>query len=133
MLKSFLDRRLDPFRPASGPPPNTLVAFTRWALAGAWPVLGIFVILSILAGGMDTLNAFLLGYIIDTAVEAGPEAFFTQHMPVVFAFVAFFLRAFKGSAPAKKQVLEQKTDLDTTVQNLLATAKQTENIQIVML
>jgi ATP-binding cassette subfamily B protein len=91
MLKSFLDRRLDPFRPASGPPPGTLVAFTRWALAGAWPVLGIFVVLSILAGGMDTLNAFLLGYIIDTAVEAGPSAFFTQHMPVVIAFVAFFL------------------------------------------
>ena len=52
---------------------------------------------------------------------------------LIIAFVAFFLRAFKGSAPAKKQVLEQKTDLDTTVQNLLATAKQQENIQIVML
>ncbi|MDE4134374.1 ABC transporter ATP-binding protein [Phaeobacter sp. QD34_3] len=91
MLKSFLDRRLDPFRPASGPPPSTLMGFTRWALAGAWPVLGVFVILSVLAGGMDTLNAFLLGYIIDTAVEAGPAAFFTQHMPVVIAFVAFFL------------------------------------------
>ncbi|MEC9310957.1 MAG: ABC transporter ATP-binding protein [Pseudomonadota bacterium] len=91
MLKSFLDRRLNPFRPAAGPPPETLVAFARWALAGAWPVLGLFTILSVMAGGMDTLNAFLLGFIIDTAVDAGPQAFFAEHMLVVVAFAAFFL------------------------------------------
>ena len=30
---------IDPFRPAKGAPPQTLGAFMRWCLSGAWPAL----------------------------------------------------------------------------------------------
>ncbi len=33
--------RIDPFAPASGPPPRSLLAFFRWCLQGAGGVLGL--------------------------------------------------------------------------------------------
>ena len=67
---------IDAFRPAEGPPPNTLGAFMRWCLSGAWPMLAVAVVFSALAGGMEAGTAYILGLVIDTAISSGPEQFF---------------------------------------------------------
>ncbi|MHC0052062.1 ABC transporter ATP-binding protein [Actibacterium sp. D379-3] len=82
---------IDAFRPADGPPPCTLLAFFRWALSGAWPVLLGAAVLSALAGVMEVVTAFLLGTIIDTALAAGPAAFFSDHWALILGAVAFFV------------------------------------------
>lgn len=35
-LHARFGRMVDAFRPAEGPPPQTLMAFFRWCLSGAW-------------------------------------------------------------------------------------------------
>lgn len=84
---------INAFRPAEGPPPQTLMAFVRWALRGAFPVLGLATILAIATGFTEVATAFLLGTVIDTALETGPQDFFAQKWPLVIGFVCFFLFA----------------------------------------
>ncbi|MDF9304146.1 ABC transporter ATP-binding protein [Tritonibacter mobilis] len=86
-----LGNLIDAFQPADGPPPQTLGAFLRWCLSGAWPMLAIAAICSALAGGMEAGTAFILGKVIDTAIASGPEGFFGANIGVIFAALAFFL------------------------------------------
>ncbi|MCV6596147.1 MAG: ABC transporter ATP-binding protein/permease [Mangrovicoccus sp.] len=86
-----LERLIDPFRPADGPPPRKLLAFMRWCLSGALPMLGFAAVISSLAGVIEVMTALVLGAVIDSAVEAGPEAFFGQHGLLIAGFLAFFL------------------------------------------
>jgi len=37
-LTNWFASRINPERPANGPPPGQLAAFMRWAIAGCWPV-----------------------------------------------------------------------------------------------
>ncbi|MCJ8332662.1 MAG: ABC transporter ATP-binding protein/permease [Epibacterium sp.] len=83
---------IDAFRPAEGPPPNTLGAFMRWCLSGAWPILVFAALLSALAGAMEAGTAYILGRVIDTAIASGPEAFFSAaNVALIFGALAFFL------------------------------------------
>ncbi|GGH28960.1 ATP-binding cassette, subfamily B [Cribrihabitans marinus] len=83
---------IDPFRPAGSPPPQTLAAFIRWALSGAWPVLGLAALFSGLAGVMEAGTAWILGVVIDTAVSSGPENVFDgENIARILAAVAFFM------------------------------------------
>jgi ATP-binding cassette subfamily B protein len=85
---------INPFTPADGPPPQTLGAFMRWCLAGAWPVLWLAAFLSALAGAMEAGTAFILGRVIDAAAMSGPDAFFDgQNLGLILASMAFFLIA----------------------------------------
>lgn len=85
---------INPFTPAEGPPPQTLGAFMRWCLAGAWPVLWLAAFLSALAGAMEAGTAFILGRVIDAAAMSGPDAFFDgQNLGLILASMAFFLIA----------------------------------------
>ncbi|WPZ21834.1 ABC transporter ATP-binding protein [Sulfitobacter faviae] len=85
---------INPFRPAEGPPPQTLWAFIRWCLAGAWPVLWLAAFLSAAAGAMEAGTAWILGKVIDATVSAGPERFFEgSSLVLVLAAIAFFLVA----------------------------------------
>jgi len=86
-----LGNLIDAFQPADGPPPQTLGAFLRWCLSGAWPMLAIAAICSALAGGMEAGTAFILGKVIDTAIASGPEGFFGANIGVILAALAFFL------------------------------------------
>ena len=52
-MKIF-ERLIDPFQPAKGPPPQTLWAFAKWALAGAGPALWLYVGLSVATGAKRT-------------------------------------------------------------------------------
>ena len=86
-----LENLIDAFRPADGPPPQKLWPFLRWALSGSWPWLIVAALLSVLVGVMDVITAFILGEVIDLAVEAGTEGFFATQGPYLALFVAFFL------------------------------------------
>ncbi|TDK44416.1 ABC transporter ATP-binding protein [Antarcticimicrobium luteum] len=83
---------IDPFRPAEGPPPQTLLAFLFWCLKGAWPVLIFATAVSCAAGGLEAGTAYILGLVVDTAVGGGPENLFDPaNMVKLGAAVGFFL------------------------------------------
>lgn len=82
---------IDAFAPAEGPPPQTLYLFFQWALAGAFPVLAIAAAVSAFAGTLEVLTAIILGQVIDTALAAGPDGFFSGHVLFLTCVLAFFL------------------------------------------
>ena len=85
---------IDAFRPADGPPPQTLGAFMRWCLKGSWPALILAACLSALAGAMEAGTALILGMVIDATASSGPEAFFDgRNIGMLVAAVAFFMLA----------------------------------------
>ncbi|GHD98334.1 multidrug ABC transporter ATPase [Defluviimonas sp. 20V17] len=90
-----LGRLIDAFRPAEGPPPNTLLAFLRWCLSGAWPVLIWATFASGAAGLMQVFAAILLGRIVDSSTQAllaaGPWAVLAANWPLYLGFAAFYL------------------------------------------
>ncbi len=95
---------IDPFKNTETPPPQTLGAFIRWCLSGAWPMIFVAAFFSASAGAMEAGTAWMLGLVIDLATESGPEgiltgsnlwtilgvaAFFMLLRPVFFGFSAF--------------------------------------------
>ncbi|WP_295311375.1 ABC transporter ATP-binding protein [Roseobacter sp.] len=89
-----INDRIDAFRPAEGPPPESLGAFMRWCLSGAWPALWLAAFFSAAAGVMEAGTALILGMVIDATAASGPEAFFSgSNMAVLAGAVAFFLIA----------------------------------------
>ncbi|MEX0364729.1 MAG: ABC transporter ATP-binding protein [Ruegeria sp.] len=83
---------IDPFRAQDTPPPQTLGAFIRWCLSGAWPMLFVAAAFSGLAGAMEAGTAWILGQVIDMATASGPEAVFsTQNLAMIAGAVAFFV------------------------------------------
>lgn len=84
--------RIDPFRDAEGPPPQTLAAFFRWALSGSWPALWLATFLSATAGALEAGTALILGMVIDGAVASGPDGFFsTTNIVMISVAIGFFL------------------------------------------
>ncbi|WP_299652215.1 ABC transporter ATP-binding protein [uncultured Jannaschia sp.] len=86
----YLSQLIAPFARADGPPPDTLGAFMRWTLSGAWPVLGVAFAASAASGITEVITAFLLGAVIDSVV-GGSEGYFTQNALLLGTFVAFYL------------------------------------------
>ncbi len=85
---------INPFAAAKGPPPQTLGAFMRWCLSGAWPVLWLAAFLSAMAGAMEAGTAWILGRVIDATISAGPDAFFDgRNLGLILGAMAFFLIA----------------------------------------
>ncbi len=83
---------IEAFRPADGPPPNTLWAFVRWCLASAWPVLILAALLSAGAGAMEAGTAYILGIVVDTVVGSGAENFYTASNFILIALaIGFFV------------------------------------------
>ncbi len=82
---------IDAFRPADGPPPQVLGAFIRWCLKGSWPMMWLAGALSAIAGATEVISAVILGWLIDAAVDSGPQAFFSEHIWLVVGFAAFYL------------------------------------------
>ncbi|MFC2969961.1 ABC transporter ATP-binding protein [Acidimangrovimonas pyrenivorans] len=82
---------IDAFRPAEGPPPRTLLAFFRWCLRGAWPVLIWAAFISACAGSMEVVSAMLLGRVIDSALASGADRVFADNWMLFAGFAAFYL------------------------------------------
>ncbi|MEP2642612.1 ABC transporter ATP-binding protein [Roseobacter sp.] len=85
---------INAFRPAEGPPPQTLGAFFRWCLSGAWPALVLAAVLSAAAGAMEAVTALILGHVIDATSSAGPDGVFDgANAALILGSIAFFLIA----------------------------------------
>ncbi len=82
---------IDAFRPAEGPPPQSLWRFFLWCLSGAWIPLLISTVLSALAGAMEVVTAWFLGRVIDTAQASDPATIFTAHWPLFAGFAVFLV------------------------------------------
>ena len=82
---------IDAFRPADGPPPQTLGAFMKWCLTGSWPMLWVAGALSSLAGVTEVVSALILGWVIDAAISSGPTTFFVDHWGLIAVFVVFYM------------------------------------------
>ncbi|MDP4031362.1 MAG: ABC transporter ATP-binding protein [Pseudorhodobacter sp.] len=100
---------IEAFRLADGPPPQVLGAFIRWCLKGAWLMLWIAAAVSAVAGTMEVISALILGWVIDAALNTGPQGFFTNHMWLLLSFVGFYLilrpLAFAASAASNAIII----------------------------
>lgn len=90
-ILDFFSNLIDGFKPTDEPPPKELWPFFRWALSGSWPVLSVAAAVSALAGTLEVITAFLLGAVIDAAVETGPAAYFAENTLLIVTFVVFFV------------------------------------------
>ena len=81
---------IDAFRPATGQPPQQLWAFMRWCLSGSWPMLSLAGVFSSIAGATEVVSAIILGWVIDAALNSGPERFFSDHLVLISMFVLFY-------------------------------------------
>lgn len=90
-LLHWMSGLIDGFAHADGPPPRALLPFLRWCLAGAWPVIAVATLFSAVAGAMEVVSAWLLGLVIDAAVQGGPASFFGDHIVLIGVYVAFYL------------------------------------------
>ncbi|MEL7091628.1 MAG: ABC transporter ATP-binding protein [Pseudomonadota bacterium] len=89
-----IENWIEAFRPAEGPPPQTLWPFLKWCLGGAWPMLWLAALASALAGALEAGTALILGRLIDATVELGPEGFFSvSNVGLIAAALGFFLIA----------------------------------------
>ncbi|SPJ27045.1 ABC transporter ATP-binding protein [Falsiruegeria mediterranea] len=83
---------IKPFRDTDTPPPQTLGAFVRWALSGAWPMLFLAASFSAIGGALEVATAWFLGEVIDQATASGPEGFFdVRNLGLILGAVVFFM------------------------------------------
>ena len=81
-----------PFKDIDTPPPQTLGAFIRWCLSGAWPMLFAAALFSATAGAMEVGTAWVLGRIIDVVTASGPGTLLTGgNIGIILGAVAFFV------------------------------------------
>ena len=86
-----IERWIDPFQKADGPPPSTLMAFLLWGFKGGYAPTAVSGVISILAGVVDVSTALILGLVIDAALGGSPDAFFAENQTLILAVCAFFL------------------------------------------
>ncbi|MBV0891855.1 ABC transporter ATP-binding protein/permease [Paracoccus sp. Z118] len=90
-MHNWFARMIDAFRPAEGPPPDTLLAFFRWCLRGAWPGLSVAAVTSALSGAAEVASAWLLGAVVDIAAGTASGNALVDHWPLIALFAAFFV------------------------------------------
>ncbi|KQI73597.1 multidrug ABC transporter ATP-binding protein [Loktanella sp. 5RATIMAR09] len=85
------ERWIDPFEPAEGPPPQTLMAFLRWCLKGSTKITLWAGLVSALAGTLEVATALMLGWVIDAALNSSGEGYFTENVVLLLGVTAFFV------------------------------------------
>ena len=90
-ISRWFASQIDPERPASGPPPRTLVRFIAWMLEGAWKTIGMASVASALAGVFEVLTAIFLGMVIDAALGSTRGGFFSENLGMLLGVSLFLL------------------------------------------
>ena len=85
------ERWIDPFEPADGPPPQTLLAFLGWCLKGSTKVTLLAGLVSALAGTLEVATALMLGWVIDAALTSQGETYFSDNVILLLGVTVFFL------------------------------------------
>ena len=92
-LRSIADRiaaGVAPFAPSDGPPPRELLAFFRWCLRGAWPMVILAFAASAAAGTTEIVTAFFLGAVIDSAADPS-GGYLARNAALLAGFLGFYL------------------------------------------
>ncbi len=86
----WLGTLIPPFAPAEGPPPQTLWAFIKWCLTGAWPVILVAAAFSGMAGLMEVVSAWFLGVMIDSTTGESAN-YLSEHALLIAAYIGFYI------------------------------------------
>ncbi|MEM1233451.1 MAG: ABC transporter ATP-binding protein [Pseudomonadota bacterium] len=89
-LVDKLSGMISAFEAADGPPPQTLMAFLRWCLKGAWPMFFLAFFVSAVAGTSEVVAAIILGAIVDSTT-GNPATWFDTNTLLLVGFFGFFL------------------------------------------
>ncbi|MDG1212342.1 MAG: ABC transporter ATP-binding protein [Paracoccaceae bacterium] len=91
-MRAFFSGFIKPYAAADGPPPQSLWAFIRWSLTGAWPAILFGAFMGALVGVLESLGALFIGWVIDEAVIApDPAAYFQANWWLVIMTALFFI------------------------------------------
>ncbi len=82
---------IDAFARAEGPPPDSFWPFMRWVLAGAFPAVGLALVIAIAVGATEVASASVVGWLIDLAQSRGPEGLIADSWPWLVGALLFFL------------------------------------------
>jgi ATP-binding cassette subfamily B protein len=85
------ERWIDPFEPADGAPPQTLMAFLGWCLKGSGKVTILAGIVSAFAGTLEVATALMLGWVIDATLASTGDTYFSDNMILLLGVTVFFL------------------------------------------
>ncbi len=85
------ERWINPFEPAEGPPPQTLLAFLGWCLRGSTKITLLAGLVSALAGTLEVATALMLGWVIDAALTSNAETYFADNVLLLLGVMAFFV------------------------------------------
>lgn len=80
---------IDPFSPAISSPPRKLSLFVGWCLSGTFPIIAIAALVSMVVGASEVVAFWVIGWVIDLAVDHGPVRLFADNWPL-FLFIAVF-------------------------------------------
>ena len=84
---------VDPFATAKGCPPQTLWGFYLWCTSGCGYVICACILASALLGGLEMVGPWILGALIDRAMAANPETFWSENWQLCLFCVVFFVSA----------------------------------------
>ena len=90
-LGARLERLVDPFGAAEGPPPEGLWPFARWALSGSGRILWLALAIATFAGASEMVAAWYTGRIIDMAESGDPGTFWAAFGPMIAFGLVFYL------------------------------------------
>lgn len=82
---------IDPFAPADGPPPQTLLAFWKWAIKGSEKTVFWTMAVISLVGIMEVAVGLIIGWLVDVSVDADPDTFFAENWLTLVGIVLFFI------------------------------------------
>ena len=86
-----LDRLIDPFARADGPPPQTLLAFMHWCLKGSGKLGWTAAVVSAVGGVLEVMTALMLGAVIDAALVSEAGSFFSDNALLLLGVMGFFI------------------------------------------
>lgn len=100
---------IDHNAPATGAPPNTLLAFIHWVLRGSYAPLSFAAAFSILAGAVEMGAAIVLGWVVDLATTSTPDRLWADGAGLILLSLIYFLAlrplSFWGSAYSQSLIV----------------------------
>ena len=82
---------IEPFARAEGPPPRRLWPFMKWCLKGSGWVIAVTALLSVMVGIFEVFGFWLIGWVIDFALDRGPDALFSENWTLFVGIGLFFV------------------------------------------
>ena len=90
-VTQWLEKLIDPFAPANGTPPKTLIPFARWSLSGAEKAIALSLCAVSVAGMVELMSAAFAGWVVDRAANAAPGAYWDQFAPLIIFGLVFYM------------------------------------------